>query len=506
MKTIIKVALISLLWMMAVNQPLIAGDTLSRLNITHALWTGIEEISLPPDYKPTSRLDNIGVVGVGGKRYFAYDMGQPLLMFPGDWLGTQIYNVSHKSSPLFWRRLFVNYLIFLPLNILTVVACFWLLRLLDFQEKIAGLASLAWLLTTTVLHYAQVNQQNHQVLLFVILGYGTVLSYVKSGKWFWIFLSGLSLGAALLIRMTSFIHVLTVLGFLLGCIIYKNHDKVKIIKVISLWILGLVPGIFVIKLFDYLRFGSIWKTAASLSQEQWKTDPIFAGLPEIPANYPFINPPYIGIWGVLLSPAKSIFIYDPLLLPCLGLGIFLWKKLSPYVQWYLVTAVFNLIFYIIFTSRLDFWHGDAAWGARYHVTSVHLILIPLIALLIERFLAAKKLIRWLITGLLTLSLMVQITSVILRPSADTGRIYGATNQSFLKFRLGWRVKNIGCLINSSAFPDCPQPENPNQPNPLLEKASLFPFYFTNNRGLVWALWGLILITAIVSTVRFCLLG
>ena len=46
----------------------------------------------------------------------------------------------------------------------------------------------------------------------------------------------------------------------------------------------------------------------------------------LPPNYPFIWSPEVGIWGVLFSPAKSIFIYDPLLVPCLGICIFYWRK------------------------------------------------------------------------------------------------------------------------------------------------------------------------------------
>jgi hypothetical protein len=263
-----------------------------------------------------------------------------------------------------------------------------------------------------------------------------------------------------------------------------------------------MPLILLGRVMDYFRFGSFWTTGATLARQQWHTDPIFSGLPEVPANFPFTNPPWVGIWGVLLSPAKSIFIYDPLLLPCLVLGIVLWRKLTPYLQWYLVTAILNLCLHIAFYSRLDFWHGDAAWGARYHVTSVHLLLIPLIALFIQHLLGVKGVRRWVISGVIVLAILVQITSLVFRPSADTGRIYGASPSSFTKFRLGERIQNIVCLVNPSFSQDCPRRLGVNQ-EPLIQKVALLPFSFTQSRGLVLMLWGSVLIAAIASTWHFC---
>jgi hypothetical protein len=506
MKTIIKVALISLLWIAAINPGPIYGDTLTRLDMAHAWWTGTEEISLPPDYKPKSRLENIGVLGVGGKRYIPYEVGQSLLMLPGDWLGTQLHKIFPRMEINYLRRLVVSLLIFIPLNVAAVVSCFWLLRLFDFEDRIAGIATITLLLSTTVFHYAQVPQQNNQVLLFVTLGYAAALACVRRGLPYLALFSGLALGAALLIRMTSIIHIFTVFLFLVGCIVYQSRDKFKILRVVGWWIVGFIPLALLGRVFDYIRYGSFWTSGQRLAAQQWNTEPIFSGLPELPANFPFTNPPQVGILGVLISPAKSIFIYDPLLLPCLVLGIVFWKKLSPYIQWYLINGIFNLTLHIFLTSRLDFWHGDSAWGARYHVTSVHLLLIPLMALFIQRILLVRGLTQWLMRSFLVLAIIIQISSVILRPSAETGPIYFATVPNHLVFRLGERVTNIACLINSSFSNQCTAKLYYNVNGPLIKKVSLLPFSFTKGRNLVFIFWGLVLIMAIVTTVSFCFVG
>jgi hypothetical protein len=67
MKTVTKVALIALLWITIINPANLPPDTDVRLRMAHALWTGTEEVSLPPNYHPSSRLDRVGVLGVDGK-------------------------------------------------------------------------------------------------------------------------------------------------------------------------------------------------------------------------------------------------------------------------------------------------------------------------------------------------------------------------------------------------------------------------------------------------------
>jgi Dolichyl-phosphate-mannose-protein mannosyltransferase len=499
MKTIFRVALVSLLFITLINPANLPPDTDKRLEMAHALWTGTEEISLPPNYRPSSRLENVGVLGVDGKRYVAYDMGQPLLMLPADWVGTQLSKVFPRVKPYLLREFAVSLFVVIPLNILLVLSCYWLLRLFDFQENIAGFASLICLLGTTILHYAQTFQQNNPVLLCTILGYACTLAYIKTNKVSFVFLSGLAVGAAILIRSTSIIHAITVFGFLISCLIYKKFKLNRLLKTVIFWGIGLFPFFFISKLFSYLRFGDFWASAASLSIKQIRNGDIFAGLPELPSNYPFIHPPYIGILGVLFSPAKSIFIYDPLLLPCLVLGIILFKKLTPYIKMYFISSIFGLIFHIIVTSKLDFWHGDGSWAARYHVTSVHLLVIPLIAVITLEMLSLNRIKRFLISSLIILSILVQFPSLVFDPSVNSGVVNFAEPTSFLQFRLGSRINSVRCLIGLSQSQDCLQDGTYNKSN-LAGRVYFWPIKFGNAQGLLWKIWGLLFIIAFISTI------
>jgi hypothetical protein len=467
-------------------------DTAIRLQMAHAWWTGTEEVD--PNYKAKFRGDlQVGVIGVGGKRYLSYDLGQSILMLPSDWIGTQIHNFFPNAPLKDLRQAVVSYSVFVPLNIAAVVACFWLLKLMNFEEEIAALTAVAWLICTTVLAYSQEPQQNNQVLLFVTLGYGFLLAYIKYGQARFTMMSGFAASAALMIRSSSFIHVLTIMIFVVGCSSYHNRNISKSINTLLWWILGFLPLGIVGRVLDYLRYGSFWITGQALSAQQLTTDSQWQGFPEFPTNYPFINAPYVGILGVLFSPIKSIFVYDPLLIPCLVIGAVFWKKLSFYIKIFLILGILNLVLHIILTSKLIFWGGDLSWGARYHVTSIHLLIIPLLALLIQETLLSKGFRIWVIGGIFAIALITQIASVTIYHGVEISQS-PITKQDFApevhfsQFRLGQRLVNIACHFNPHLSTQC------------IRNIQILPF--RNNPSVFILFWRILLALAIAATFLF----
>ena len=499
-KVVIQITLIASLVIMVVNRGTLGSiDTTVRLQMAHAWWTQTAEVD--SNYQAKFRGDLlVGVTGVGGKRYLSYELGQSILMLPGDWIGTQLHKSFPKVSSMDLRQAVVSYLVFVPLNIVAVIACFWLLKLMNFSEAIAGLTTIAWLVCTTFLAYAQETQHNNQVLMFVIIGYASVLAYIKHGYSRFALISGFTASAALLIRASSIVHVLTIGLFFVGCCIYENRNKSKLISHISplsnsigLWILGFLPLAIFGRIFDYVRYGSFLTTGQALSAQQFTTDPQWIGFPEFPANYPFINDASVGILGVLFSPIKSIFIYDPLLIPCLVIGYVSWKQLSFYIRGYLIVGILNLFLNIMLTSKLIFWGGDLSWGARYHVTSVHLLIIPLLALLIHETLLSKGFRRWVLRGIFAIALIVQIASVTMYHGLEISQS-PLTKQDLApeiyssQFRLGQRFINIGCYFNPSLSTQC------------VRDAIILPFR-KNPPLFVW-IWRAMFVSAIASTAWF----
>lgn len=80
----------------------------------------------------------------------------------------------------------------------------------------------------------------------------------------------------------------------------------------------------------------------------------------------------VGVYGYLLSPGRSIFLYSP---PAL-LGLFaartFYERHRPEALLFAGIAVT----YVLFYSSYDAWHGGWAWGPRYLLPVVPLMIIP----------------------------------------------------------------------------------------------------------------------------------
>ncbi len=514
MKYLKQVTLIAFLWLLLTNAGNLGVlDTELRLQMANAWWTGKEEVQITPNMTRKVRGDiRFGVIGVNEKRYIAYEQGQSLLMLPGDWVGTQLSQVFPILEEEDWRQLMVSFLIFIPINIAVVVSGYWLLNLFDFPDKVAAISSLLLLLATTVLHYSQVHQQNNQILALLIVGYAGVLGFIKTKKYPLLFWSGLALGGTILIRITCIVHVFTVGCFLLGCLLYQTKNIREIVKNVGRWLLGLIPFTLLGRIFDIIRYGDFFASGKRVEKLQLATDPMWEGLPQLPPNYPLVNSPHVGIMGPFISPAKSIFLYDPLLFPCLVVGIAYWRRFHPYLQWYLITILLNFSLHLVAYSRFFFWHGDHAWGARYHVTSIHLLLLPLIAVLIKELPSLSALKKIIVKAIITVAIIVQLASVTMPLNLEIFQEINAFRGSQYQLRVVQRAINIACYVNPSITSYC----IPNYPDKekLLRKwnhINFFPFVLQQKisnpwlNRLLFVFWFLILIGSIIFTYRFCII-
>ena len=514
MKILTRIVLVALLWLITINSGELGSlDVDLRLQMAHAWWAGTEEVQVTSDMTPKVRGDiRFGVIGADGDRYIGYETGQSFLMLPSDWLGSQLHQVWPRIPGETLRRWSVNLFTFIPINVAVVLATFWLLKLFQFEERVAGLASLTLLLGTTALHYAQVHQHNNQLLLLTTLGYATAIAYIQTRRAFWPFLGGIALGLAVFIRVTSMIHALTVVLFLVGIVAYKSRQVGAVIQTIGLWLMGFIPVFLISRYVDFLRYGSFWASGKSVEKLQLTTDPMWVGLPQLPAGYPLINAPQVGILGPLISPAKSIFLYDPLLLPCLIIGGICWFKLSPLIRWYLVTSVLNLGLHLAAYSRFVFWHGDSAWGARYHVTSIHLLLIPLLALFIQKLLTTRKMKRFILKGILLIALLTQLASVAMPMNLEIFQKKVGVPGTRLDLRLATRAINVVCYVDRDITKLCVD-QNPDKKQYIehLNHLSFFPFTFSHNhvaadktnpiKALLFLIWLLALVAAVLISLN-----
>jgi hypothetical protein len=189
------------------------------------------------------------------------------------------------------------------------------------------------------------------------------------------------LWAGLLLN-TKYVYALSFPGALLLVVLVHRKALRSLAEALVSAGLGFLPGLLMALLYNYLRFGSVTNT----------------GYPKV--SNVMVENVLVSLWGFLFSPGKSIFLYvPPLVLAVLGLRRF-WRNHRRTVLAMLATIVPVVLFYCRFPS----WPGDWAWGPRYAVFAVPVLLLPAISFLS----AARRPGRALAAAVLALGLCVQL--------------------------------------------------------------------------------------------------
>ena len=188
------------------------------------------------------------------------------------------------------------------------------------------------------------------------------------------------------------------------------------------------------RLYQFYRFGSFFNTYIGVvAQEARQRDP------SLPANYPFDTPLHVGVVGALFTPEKSIFLFDPLLILAIVLGIVLWRRFSPAVKAYQITTALLLLAYICFYARYTVWSGDFAWGDRYVSSCAEFSAMLAVPLLLRYRAEAGKLVWALGIALIGISTVIQIVSLAFWLPLE---IYQMETLGHPTFVIALRMKNI----------------------------------------------------------------
>jgi hypothetical protein len=141
----------------------------------------------------------------------------------------------------------------------------------------------------------------------------------------------------------------------------------------------------------------------------------------INADVRFDTPLSIGLYGLLLSPGKSVFLFaPPIILALAGLRR-LWK-LDRGVG--AVATLFPLV-YLLFYSRYSSWEGGYCVGSRYLVPSIALLCLGLGSILDAGKGIGKKL-GWITLALGAAVQVITMATSFLEDQAPRGRYYDST--------------------------------------------------------------------------------
>ena len=353
------------------------ADTQHRLQSAHSWWTA-EPPVFPNEYP------EFGVHGRGGKLQSWYGIGQSLLMFPADVIGTYVERLpifaSYNGNDPSIRNIFVSYTINIFVTVLTALMCFRFLRQLSFGVKHAVAGVLALLLLTTHLHYTQNMMENNYIFLLTLIGLSFQYEWLRSGSRKALLIGSAAFGLNLLTRITTGMDLAAGGLFLLLVVWFEGGRGPAIWERCRSYLAIAVPVYFFFglldRLYQYYRFGSFFNTYVSVvAREARLRDP------SLPAKYPWETPFHAGFFGALFSPEKSVFLFDPLLVLAIVLAVVGWRRFAPEIKAYLVMGFALVLIYTSFYARYTVWSGDFAWGDRYVSTSVQfaaLLAMPLL--------------------------------------------------------------------------------------------------------------------------------
>jgi hypothetical protein len=414
-----------------------SSDTMHRLQAAHSFWTSDPAV-FPNEYP------EFGVHGRGGKLYGWYGVGQPLLMFPFDVVGTYLERVpglsGYQDDPNI-RVVFVCFCTNTLLSVLTALVCFRLLRLFEFtvNEAIAGV--LALLFCTTHLHYTQNMMENNYIMLLTLTGLAFQYDWLCSGNRRSLLIGSAALGLNLLTRLTTGMDLVAVGIFLLLVSWFTGvRGKPLLDRAISyLKVAAPVYGAFFLldRGYQFYRFGSFFNTYISVSAaERRMLDP------SLPANYPFETPFDVGFFGALFQPEKSIFLFDPLLILTAIVALLLWKRFRPEIQAYIVVFALLLLAYISFYARYTVWSGDFAWGDRYVSTTVELVAFISVPLVLRHREHLGRFVQVIAMALVVSSAAIQFASLAFWLPLE---IYQMETLGHPTFVIALRFKNIAAF-------------------------------------------------------------
>jgi len=425
------------------------SDTQHRLQTTHWIWTSAPHVA--PGAYP-----EFGLRGRGGKIWSQYGIGQSLLMLPADIVGTWVSHwpiFSEYEDDPGVRTIIVSFSTSILVNVLTALFAFRLLGQLGFSVKEAVAGVLALLVCTTHLHYTQNMTENNYIGLLTLVGFAYEMEWLNTGSRRALWLGTGALGLNILTRLTAALDLMAGV-FLVLAVLWLGRTSQPLAKdsrngaaFPAPWKRFLEYSKVAIPVFAF--FGLIERAYHFYRFENWTGTylPLFAKEerlqdPTLPANFPWSTPFHQGFFGALFQPEKSIFLFDPLLILAIVLLVLLWKRLSPEVRAFGVTALVLLVGYISLYARYTYWAGDFAWGDRYVSTAVEIAAFPAVPLLIHYRASLSPWVWRAGIVLIAGSLVIQIASLMFWLPLE---IYQMDEFGHPTFVIALRFKNIAAF-------------------------------------------------------------
>jgi len=254
-------------------------------------------------------------------------------------------------------------------------------------------------------------------------------------------IGSLAMGANILTRLTTALDI-SAAGLFVLLLLWMERARGRELRR-KLWAYARVAApcyaVFLLldRLYQYERFGSFFNTyVAVFAEQQRKLDP------SLPPDFPWSTPLREGLLGALITPEKSIFLFEPLLLVTLLLALCIGKRFRSEIKAYLLAGLWLLAIYILFYAKYYVWSGDFAWGDRYITMPAQLLAMISIPLLLRHRADLGRMVWRVGLALAAVSVAVQLASIVFWHPLEIHQMETLGHPTFV---VGLRFKNIAAV-------------------------------------------------------------
>lgn len=296
--------------------------------------------------------------GKDGHLYGLAPLLQSLVHVPGAAIQRQLT----KHYPAYWQILwrFTGHLAPTVLGTFACVLLFGLCRRLGMRPIPAAVTTLGFAFCTSTWVYSRYPYSETLQLVCFTGFFAKLLDCREQPTWRQASLLGL--WAGLLVNAKP-VFLVSGLGAGLFLIWELRRNWRALLLVASVSIAASVPlGAFYLY-YNYLRWGSIFSTGYGIA---------FAGTGVSTPVGILHESPLVGLFGMFLSPGKSIFLYSPpLLLALLGFPRFVKR-----FRYAAVAMLLTILPGLYVHAQMISWAGDYAWGPRYMTFALAVMVVP----------------------------------------------------------------------------------------------------------------------------------
>lgn len=333
------------------------SDGLTMFNVTQAI---VErgEISVSGEALP---------IGVGGKRYSPYGIAQSLLAIP-------LYLPGKLASfliPERFRNLTLKGSVSLTNAIVGAVVCLLLFRTgqqFGYSKRVSLQLAMSFAFSTFFVVYATKSFLTHPLETLCLTGtVYSLVTYSRDRDTRALICAGLFSGGGILTKWTFTVNLPVFILYLLA-----TSSKERRVPNFASFFAPVAVSLALALGYNYARFGSILATGYTPATTR--------------ATSLFSTPLSLGVYGLLFSPGRSLFLYAPI--AALGfISMRAFSKSHKREMWMLI-GLFMANLSLI--AKHLYWGGGGSWGPRYLTLVLPCLVLPIGALLETKSIAVRR--------------------------------------------------------------------------------------------------------------------